>query len=171
MPISRTQAFGDSRLANRSLVGFKKPCLQLLLIPVWMLMMLLPKSLSFSFIDRTTALTIRIQVLANIRRSGRHLSSYLSSYLMDFCKIRLILDITIWRREGNNIVGIQIIVKTSKMPNKKEVAQTSYRYSANIVIAHNRYNEGCHSMYITPGQLAHTPKHSSGNTRFCKAND
>src|SRR5436190_17362834 len=108
-----------------------------------MLMMLLLKSLSFSFIDRMMMLMIRIQVLVNIRRSGRHLSSYLSSYLMDFCKIRLILDIMIWWREGNNIIGIQIIVKTSKMPNKKKVVQTSYHYSANIVIAHNHYNEDC----------------------------
>ncbi len=88
-------------------------------------------------------LTIRIQVLVNIRRLGRHLSSYLSSYLMNFCKIRLILNIMIWWREDNNIVKIQIIVKTSKMSNKKKMMQISYYYSTNIIIAHNYYNENC----------------------------
>ena len=53
------------------------------------------------------------------------------------------LVITILRGESNNIVGIQNIVKTYKNPKKKEDAHTSYHYSANIVIAGNRYNQDC----------------------------
>ena len=45
--------------------------------------------------------------------------------------------------EDNDIVGIQIIVKTYKKPKKKEEAHTLYHYNANIVITSNRYNQGC----------------------------
>ena len=47
----------------------------------------------------------------------------------------------ILQAESNDIIGIQIIVKTMKISSKKGVAQTLYRYSANIVIARNRYNQ------------------------------
>ena len=41
----------------------------------------------------------------------------------------------ILQAESNDIVGIQIIVKTMKISSKKGVAQTLYHYSANIIIS------------------------------------
>ena len=58
--------------------------------------------------------------------------------------------ITILQEEGNDIVGIQIIIKTYKKPKKKEEAHTLYRYSANIVITSNRYNQSC--QYTVPNR-------------------
>ena len=60
----------------------------------------------------------------------------------------------ILRGEANDIVGIQNIIKTYKNPKKKEDAHTSYRYSANIVIAGNRYNQS--RQYLVAGVCLHS---------------